>query len=154
MELSEIHKLEIMEKYPDVIDALEERLQTHSHEAETIIRLGFNLWYAVVENLRMGMDLPTEDYSERFMVLFKQYKTKLHDESDFCWAFGLGISLFAYMFPGANEQMGDKLLERAKTLDSFYSSFYSPEGEKEIKKRFSGRGIFANYYNVVEQIAP
>jgi hypothetical protein len=67
----QIHSLEVHEDYPAAIDALEDRLRKHPLETETIVRRGFNLWYATHEEARMGKGLPTEQYANRFMQLFR-----------------------------------------------------------------------------------
>ncbi len=152
MNLSEIHQLEVAEEYPHAIDVLEERLQTHPHEAETIIRLGFNLWYVVVECQRMGLNLPVRQYAKRFMALLKQYESELQDNADFCWAYGLGLSLFWFDFPEAAEPDGQRLLNRAASLDPVWKHVYMGNAsQEELHQRFAGRGILASYYNIVEQ---
>lgn len=146
--LADIHDLEVREDYPAAIDALEERLLSAPSERETVIRLGFNLWYAVVEADRMQKQLPTERYATRFMELFHEYRTRLDGDADFCWAFGLGISLFWFQFPGADESLGAALLARAKELDSFYTRMQ----QSEMIQRYRGRGIFASYYAIAQPI--
>jgi hypothetical protein len=145
----QIHVLEISEDYPAAIDALEERLRADPAETEAVIRLGFNLWYAVEENARMEKDLPVDDYARRFMELFHQYRHALIDNADFCWAFGLGMELFWYNFPGATEELGKSLLENAGKRDSFWSRFEKCAcSAAEMEAHFKGRGIFQSYYNV------
>ena len=170
LSLEQIHELEINERYPDAIDALEERLDKDPHDPETIIRLGFNLWYAAEEADRMGISLPEQEYYERVMELLEEYKSELHDNADFCHAFGLGISLFPYYFPGGSQELGDSLLSRAAELDDFYASFmrqaprwynlvprfvrrllgtdWVERNNRRTADRFRGRGIFAAYYNI------
>ena len=114
------------------------------------MRLGFNLWYAAHEDLRMCKGLPVERYAARFMELFRQYQSQMNGDPDFCWAFGLGISLFWFEFPGATEALGEALLSRAKELDPFYGRL----DQEEMQRRFFGRGIFAKYYGVAERGAP
>jgi hypothetical protein len=147
---NQLHDLEVREDYPAAIDALEERLRANPSEKEAVIRLGFNLWYATVEDARMQKGLPVERYATRFMELFRQYQTQFESDADFCWAFGQGISLSWYEFPGADERLGEALLQRAKQLDAFYASFYAPRTQGEIIERFRGRGIFARYYAVAQ----
>lgn len=142
---STIHGLELREEYPAVIDALEARLAANPAETEAVIRLGFNLWYAVVEQMRMGKELPVERYADRFMGLFHLYSDKLADNADFCWAFGLGMNLFWFDFPGATEQEGNRLLERARHIDPFWARLHEPGSDLS---RLRERGIFAAYYNV------
>jgi len=74
--LSDIHKLEIREDYPTAINELEAHLEENPSDPETVIRLGFNLWYAVSENDRIGKNLPTENYASRFMALFHTYRER------------------------------------------------------------------------------
>lgn len=145
LSLQQIHELEVAEEYPAVIDALEERLRVDPTDVETVIRLGFNLWYAAHEHIRMGKKLPVEEYARRFMELFEQYRATLIDNADFCWVFGLGMYLFWFEFPGATEELGASLMERACKLDKFW---VNPDADAEEKmRRFKGRGIFASYYN-------
>lgn len=170
MSLAEIHKLEMQEKYPDAIQALEERLKENPHDGETITRLGFNLWYAAEESDRMGIYLPVDDYFARVMELLDKYRSECGDNADFCWAIGLGISLFHYYFPSGTQELGDSLLAKARRLDPFYARFMKnrPRWYFKIPKfirrlihgrqerrimqdtvtRFRGRGIFAKYYNI------
>lgn len=142
----QIHELEIGQDYPAAIDALEERLQQHPLEREAVIRLGFNLWYATHEEALMRKDLPTERYASRFMELLREHRSQMDDDADFCWAFGLGLSLFWFEFPGADEHLGEALLARAKKLDPFYDRM----DQEAMSARFCGRGIFASYYAIAE----
>ena len=142
-----IHDLEVHEEYPAAIDALECRVAADPEDSEAVIRLGFNLWYAVVEQLRMGKPLPTAQYAKRFMDLYERYSTTLADSADFCWAFGLGMSLFHHDFPGASAEEGEKLLGRARSLDAFWARFTEPGAEVDMA-RIRNRGIFTAYYNV------
>ena len=144
LSLKEIHLLEVREIYPSAIEALEERLLQNPLEGETVTRLGFNLWYATHEQARLRLPLPTEKYKARFMDLLNEYRPQMDADADFCWAFGLGISLFWFEFPGADENMGHELIERAKDLDSFYLRM----NQEEMRERFQGRGIFASYYAI------
>lgn len=148
MTCDEIHGLELREDYPAAIDALEARLRTDPSEREVVIRLGFNLWYVVVEADRMQKQLPTEKYAARFMDLFNRYRTQLEGDADFCWVFGLGMSMFWYHFPGANKELGEALLTQAKEIDPFYERMFREHGQAEIAERFRGRGIFAKYYAI------
>jgi len=147
MELPEIHALEVGEQYPDAIDALEERLRVHPGEAETVSRLGFNLWYAVAEDCRMGTALPVEEYAVRFMALLRYYESEFRDNADFCWAYGLGLSLFWFYFPMGTEEQGNRLLARAASLSPMWGAFSGtgPSQEK-LCQHCAGRGIFASYY--------
>lgn len=142
-----IHELEVCEDYPAVMDALEARLAADPADYEAVRRLGFNLWYAVIEQRRMGKELPVEQYASRFMELYREYAQRLVNDADFCWAFGLGISMFWYKFPGATEDEGKGLLERARALDPFWKRFGQPGVEQDMS-RLRNRGIFAAYYHV------
>lgn len=137
--------MEVNEDYPSAIDALETRLAINAEDYEAVRRLGFNLWYAMVEQMRMGMDLPVEDYARRFMQLYREYETKLAEDADFCWAFGLGMSMFWFNFTGATEEKGNRLLERARRLDPVWERLH--ENDADLS-RLKGRGIFAAYYDV------
>jgi hypothetical protein len=140
--------LEVQEDYPAAIDALEERLAAAPNDREVAIRLGFNLWYAVAEAQRMGKCLPVARYAARFMELLREYEPGLGGDADFCWAYGLGISLFWHRFPDATEELGEAMLARAKELDPFYASLFHEGAQRAIAERFRGRGIFAHYYAV------
>lgn len=144
---SHIHDLEVRYEYPAAIDALEARLAAEPNDREAVVRLGFNLWYAVVEACPMGKHLPVERYAQRFMELFRDYAARFSDDADFCWAFGLGMSLFWFDFPGATEVEGHRLLNRAKELDPFWSRIHD---EGADLSRLRNRGIFAAYYRVAE----
>ena len=145
----EAHELETTEQYPAAIDVLEHALQADPFDPELAIRLGFNLWYAVAEELRMGAALPVDKYAERFMALFREHESRLRDNADFCWAFGLGMSLFWYMFPGATQKLGDELLGRARKLNPFWARFSEGKvSQEELAERFRNRGIWASYYEV------
>ena len=145
---SEIHELEVREDYPAAIDVLEERLRADPDDREAVIRLGFNLWIATTEAMRMQKSLPTELYAARFVELFRQYRSRLETNADFCWAFGLGISLDWFDFPGTDQALGNALMERARELDPFWRRIYQADGQAELAERFRGRGIFASYYGV------
>jgi hypothetical protein len=97
----------------------------------------------------MRKGLPTERYASRFMELFHEHRSQMEDDPDFCWAFGLGLSLFWFEFPGGDENSGDALLTRARKLDPFYARMYRMNQE-EMSARFRGRGIFASYYGIAE----
>jgi hypothetical protein len=140
-----IHELEMIEAYPDAIDALEARLAVAPNDPETVTRLGFNLWFAVVEDTRMARHLPVEHYAARFMQLFHRHGERLKGNADFCWVFGLGMSLFWFYLSGVTEEQGKSLLDRARALDPFWANFQKPGADLS---RLKGRGIFERYYNV------
>jgi hypothetical protein len=150
LSLHQIHELEVEEDYPAAIDALEERLAAAPNDREVLIRLGFNLWYAVVEADRMAKRLPVGRYAARFMALFREHEPRLGDDADFCWAYGLGLSMFWYEFPGATEELGDAMLARAKELDPFYENLLCEGSQEATAERFRGRGILASYYGAVD----
>ena len=143
----EIHELEVTGAYPQAIEALEARLSGETFDPEAVIRLGFNYWYCVVEKDVEDLKVPADEYAKRFMELFDEYKALLANHADFCWAFGLGMSLCWYYFPGATEEMGKELLERSKALDPFWRNAFCATKEDKAKK-LSGRGILSWYYNV------
>ena len=60
-----LHRLEMNEEYPAAIEALEAALRAAPDSEELIIRLGFNLWYAVAEQARFDAPLPAELYAKR-----------------------------------------------------------------------------------------
>lgn len=162
LSLEEIHELEVSETYPEAIDALEQRLAANPDEEETVVRLGFNLWLIAEEGCRIDPTLPSEEYAERFMQLFGDYRHKLKGSADFCFAFGLGISLFWWLFPAATERQGKALLRSAARLDPLYKRMITPTTwfakwryfsgrhptQPELARRFSGRGVLAKYYGV------
>ena len=142
-----IHDLEVSEDYPAAIDALEARLAADPEDPEVVRRLGFNLWYAAHEDARVQKALPVQRYAGRFMELYRQHANQLAEDADFCWAFGLGMQLFWFDFPGATEEEGKRLLDRARALDPFWARFGQPGVEQDMS-RLKNRGIFAAYYNV------
>lgn len=148
LSLSEIHELEVTETYPGAIDELEKRIAEGYSDSETVIRLGFNLWYAVAEEYRLKLSIPGEAYRTRFVNLWRDFQGRMGDEPDFCWAFGLGASLFAHDFDGISEADGNRLLERAGQLDPFYAGELDTAG---LSARFTGRGILESYYNTKAQ---
>jgi hypothetical protein len=146
-----IHDLEMTEEYPAAIDALEARLAADPQDVEAVRRLGFNLWYAVVENGLLRHPVPAEAYATRFMKLYRQYAEPFAEDADFCWAFGLGLSLFPYYFTDPSDQEslrrledeGNRLVERAGVLNPMWAKIHS---EGSDLARFKGRGIFESYY--------
>lgn len=140
----EIHQLEMLEDYPAVIDALENRLAADSGDHEAVIRLGFNLWIAGTEALRTRDPLPEEQCALRFMELFLKYGDSLHGNADFCHVYGLALSIDGWSFPGGDQKLGEVLLQRAAELDPFYVRL----GQDEMTARFAGRGVFALYYGI------
>lgn len=98
-------------------------MQAHPHDPEIVIRLGFNLWLAVVEANRIGLKLPIDAYAKQFVWLFRQYESELRNNADFCWAFGLGIELFWFSFPGMTEEEGKAWTARACARDAFGPDF-------------------------------
>jgi len=148
LSLDDIHELEIRQEYPAAIDALEELVRSDPSDAEAVIRLGFNLWYVVAEAERLQASLPTQHYASRFMELFRQHRDALADNPDFCWAFGQGMNMFWWAFPGATEQLGKSLIDTACRLDGFWSRFWTDLTEAEGAGRLRGRGILQRYYNV------
>ncbi len=162
LSLDEIHELEFRDSYPAAIVALEQRLVAHPDEEETVVRLGFNYWLIAEEGDRIDPSLPTEQYAEKFMELFRAYESEFSAKPDFCFAFGLGMSLFWWLFPGATERKGKTLLRQAARLDPFYRRMITPitwfakwrwrsgrhPSHEELAQRFSGRGVLARYYGV------
>jgi hypothetical protein len=149
--LSEIHNLEIQEQYPRAIDELECFLQVDPRNSEIVTRLGFNLWLAVVEAERMGVQVPMDAYATRFVELLRQYEPIFPDNADFCWAFGLGIELFWFHFPGMSEEDGKALTTKARRLDTFWARFHDGSiTQEELAQRLAGRGALAKYYDVGE----
>lgn len=147
--LSEIGQLEITGAYPRAIEALEGLLHRDPGNIEIVARLGFNLWYAAHEADRMGKRLPVESYRKRFMELLREHREKGLSSGEFCWAFGLGLDLFWYEFPGATETMGPDLLSRAEKLDPFWMRIRKGNVKQvEIDRRFKDKGIFSSYYQV------
>ena len=142
----QISELELAQRYPETIDALEQRLREFPQEAEAVIRLGFNLWYVVAEQGTIGGNLPFEQYAIRFMKLFNDYGEMLGDHADFCWVFGQGIQMFFFYFPGATEELGTRLIEKACQLDPMWSAFW--RNPPPDTSRLRGRGIFQIYCTI------
>ena len=148
----EIHDLEVGEEYPEAIDALEARIAANPQDAEAVRRLGFNLWYAIAEEGRICNPIPVKEYATRFMTLCRQYADQLSEDADFCWAFGLGLSLFPFYFSSAMDEAGQRLIEaegnrlldRARSLDPMWAELPHVGNLSRLK----GRGIFASYYHV------
>lgn len=135
---------------PAALSALEERLSRDEGDAESVIRLGFGLWNVVVEpDLFPGFsddDIPR--CAARFMELLREYETKLWGNADFCWSFGLGLQLFWFVFPGGEEEVGERLKQRACQLDPLYRRLNGAEASnQEMIARFIGRGSLDVYYN-------
>lgn len=94
LSLKQIHQLELKEDYPAILCALEDRLIEFPDEAETVIRLGFNLWLIASNFGRLEIPEGLEqECGSRFINLYNEYKFKFSQNADFCWAFGLGMSL-------------------------------------------------------------
>ena len=140
-----IHELEMAKRNVEAIEALEAFLLEHPGDAEAVIRLGFNCWYVTVENEPLGLGIDEGKYASRFMQLFRRYRDALKDNADFCWAYGLGISMFWHHFPGAEESLGEDLLAEARRLDDFWRRFPHVTNEEKVR-RLSGRGILEEYY--------
>jgi hypothetical protein len=153
LSLNHIHCLEVDEDFRGAIKALEERLMEFPEDPETVIRLGFILWLTASNFGRI--DIPENferECGSRFVSLYDKYESKLSENADFCWAFGLGMSLFGECLPGASGELGEFLLAKAKTLDPFWKNLLGESerklGEDEIRKKLQGRGALASYYGV------
>jgi hypothetical protein len=106
----------------------------------------------------MKLNLPIEQYANRFMELLDEYRSKLQDNADFCFSYGLGLSSNYYYFvKNASdkkelkkcEKLGKDLLKRASKIDNFYKKVIKGRvSQEELRERFTGRGCFENYYNV------
>jgi hypothetical protein len=140
-----ISTLELAEKFPEAIEAIEKRLAADPSEAEAVIRLGFNLWYAVAEGGRLSPSGGYEQFAPRFVTLYRTYSNRFADNADFCWFFGLGMSLFWFYFPDTTEDDGKRLLEHARSLDPMWRHLWDPGVDLS---RLRGRGILAAYYTV------
>ena len=153
LSLKQIHQLELKEDYPAILCALEDRLIEFPDEAETVIRLGFYLWLIASNFGRLEIPEGLEqECGSRFINLYNEYKFKFSQNADFCWAFGLGMSIFWHCLPGASEEIGNSLLAMAKANDSFWRRLLGESGEKvseeEMKAKLQGRGVLATYYGV------
>lgn len=155
----QINEFEIAEDYPAAIDTLESRLKADPNDKEAVNRLGFNYWLAIAEGQRLSLNVAVSQYAERFLELLNNYESTLGGDPDFCWAYGLPLSMNYYDFARdgqdvkeleALQLLGEQLLKNAAALDPFYEKFQRGDiTQEEIAKRFSGRGCFANYFNVV-----
>jgi hypothetical protein len=142
-----IHEMEINERYPEAIDALESALEEQP-SCGVAARLAFNLWFVYIESFGFPQSLPFEQYRKRFVSLYRQYRDRCWNCADFCWACGLGISMFGYHFDIAQEE-GDRLLQRATELSEFWARMSQQEAsEDEMRRYLAGKGIFECYYNV------
>lgn len=141
-----IGSLEKTGEHNRAIKSLEEVLLQHPGDEEAVIRLGFHYWYVTVEHDLLQVDRSAEDYGRSFMQLFRQYEAALSHHADFCWAFGLGMSMFWFEFPGATKEVGDRLLAKAKELDEFWRKFPNVSLKEEIAK-YGDRGIWTYYYS-------
>ena len=122
------------------IELLEARLVAKPDELETVIHLGFTLWYEVTEG-----QLPVDDYARRFLELYRRYADTFSEKADFCHVFGLAIKLDWYFFPGTTEAEGHRLMSQAAALDPMWAQLYEADADLS---RLRGRGILAAYYNV------
>ena len=145
----EIREMELRRDYCAAIAALETRLASSAgYGEEAVIRLGFNLWLAVVYAMeRDEYGEPYAGYARRFVELLRKYEEQLHDNADFCWAFGQGIEMFWPEFPGTTREEGAALIKRAESLDSFWARFWTGGiSREEREEKFRGRGVFEGYY--------
>jgi hypothetical protein len=155
----EIYILEANYKYPDIIDALEERLKENPDDKEAVIRVGFHYWFITVEYDCLKVKIPFEQYTARFRELLETYKDKFGNDADFCFSYGLGLDMFYYNFvPDAKdikslkayESLGKKLLKKTASLEPFYKKFRKRKATQEdIAQHFSGRACFLKYYNII-----
>ena len=155
----DICDLEVNYQYPDIIEALEERLKANPNDKEAVIRLGFHYWYVIAEHGCLGITIPWEIYAARFRELLQGYRKTLGNDADFCFSYGLGLDLFHYYLVSdakdvkilkAYESLGKKLLKKAARLDPFYKKFNRAKiTQEEIAEHFSGKACFLRYYNVI-----
>jgi hypothetical protein len=147
--LEKAHRLEIDHDYPEAIEFLESALRNDPGNPEIVTRLGFNLWIIATEGDRFGLGDLQAPCARRFMALYREFKSTMYHDADFCWVFGLAMSMFWYMLPGASKELGNELLYQAGQLDPFWKRFSSNQiSQKELAERFRNRGIFASYYAV------
>ena len=154
-----ISRKEIAEDYPGAIEALEWRLREDPKEREAVVRLGFNYWLAISGSERLRSKVPMVRYAARFLELLRTYESRLSVDADFCWVYGLPLSMQYYDFARNGRDLeeldslrswGEKLLESAASLDGFYKKLQSGQAtQDELASRFGGRGCLARYYNVV-----
>jgi hypothetical protein len=151
----EIYELEVNLVYPAAIEALEERLKGNPDEKEAVIRLGFHYWFVIAESGVVCQPVAVEEYAARFRELLWTYMDILGNDADFCFSYGLGLSMFFYNLVAsmddleAYEALGKKLMKKAASLDAFYKRFNKQKvTQEEIAQHFSGRGCFARYYGV------
>jgi hypothetical protein len=151
----EIYELEVNLMYPAAIEALEERLKGDPDEKEAVIRLGFHYWFVISENDCLSLNVPVEQYAARFRELLWTYEDILGEDADFCFSYGLGLSLSFYDLVArmddleAYEALGKKLMKKAASLDAFYKRLNKGKvTQEQIARHFRGRGCFARYYGV------
>ena len=132
-----ISELESVGDHKQAVEAIQTRLIENPDEAEAVIRLGLNLWYALDS-------LPPQearDWAEWFMVLFARHHRPLGGNADFCWAFGKGMCRHWPELPGASEALGRSLVQRAAALDPFWARIESGTLQEGDAQRLEGRGL-------------
>lgn len=156
---ADIAEREVAEDYPAAIGALERMLEEDPENTEAVVRLGFDYWLAIAETDRLRLQVPAKQYAKRFAELLGHYEASLGGQADFCWAYGMPLVLHYHCF--ANDgtdvseldslrSIGERLLQRAASLDGFYATLRDGAATPEdLARRFRGRGSLAKYYDVV-----
>lgn len=152
----EIFNLEINGQYSVAIEAIEGRLKSDPEEKESVIRLGFLYWLGLCQDIELHLGIHFQQYTERFRELLNTYQSAFKDNADFCFSYGLALSLDYYHFAidGTNakelnfyKSMGEALYKNAMKLDQFYMKLSKGKASQgEIADHFANRGCFLRYY--------
>ena len=95
----DISRHEMAEEYPVAIAELERFLGENPNDKEAVIRLGFDYWLGIVDADRLNVrGSQASSTARRFMALLRQKEKELGQVADFCWAYGLPLSLHYYYF--------------------------------------------------------
>jgi hypothetical protein len=147
------------------ITAYEERYTLGENDKETVLRLLFLYWYALVEPPYItGLDDVCEP-AVRFVTLFEESESKYQGDFEFSLIVGYLLSLAPFLF-GDQEKWEDKsseLLARAAHLEptnpiidavkrdihpaseAFLKAFSDKSIQSLFKDRFSNRGYMGVY---------
>ena len=103
------------------------------------------------------MNISITKYAERFVELLHIYRPKFGDNPDFCFSFGLGLSMFYYYFVPQCDQkhldeyeaLGKELLNKAQQLNPLYKKLSDGKiTPLELQQLFSNRMCLAKYYGI------
>ena len=109
--------------FDDLIIDLEAKLDRNKFDKGLLIEESFTLWYVLVE------DMPCDEFNEidiqnLLMRNVKIYHGSFSEDADFSFIMGWMINVaFWYFDPVLNEQDGNRLLQKAYSLDPGNSLF-------------------------------